>query len=562
VTVLSGFLGAGKTSLLQHLLRTSPRPIALIVNDVAELNVDAKLLKAPGATAPGAAGLVELQNGCACCDAAGDLLAGVQELLTLSDLRAAAAGAGGRFSDIVVESSGVGDPAGIRRSFQDAAGCGLPLLERARLDTMVTVVDVASFRRHLGRAEEAGEGGAPDLHYRSEGERERRRGEAEDWFESLPGKLREALEAGGEAAPAPAPQEREASVCELLMAQVECADVVLLNKCDLASEEELGRVTDIVRALNPKAEVRACERGRVGAEEVLASKGGRGVADAGMVDDHKDAVRAAERGAKERGAKERGAKERGGGKEGDCEDPECADDSHSHSHSHSHSASAAAAADCSEPGCTDPSHSHSHSHSHSPSAAADCSDPDCTDSSHSHSHASTGATPTSHAGISSFVYKARRPFHPGRLSSLLSSLPLPASSGPHSATFATLLRSKGFCWLACSHEAAHYWAHAGSAFEMQAVGRWWATVERDRWPAEAEAAILEDFEGEGGDRRQEIVVIGEDLDGGGRREGIVAALDGALLDEEELALYGSLVREGKEGELPNAFPSDIVVRRI
>lgn len=172
ITIISGFLGSGKTTFLQHLLQNQDGlRIAVIVNDVASVNIDSKLVSGQSAVSAsaGPAGMVELANGCACCNLAGELLASVGELITLSDLREQAAlfddgnededdDAGtlaankGGFDHIVVELSGVADPRAIRANFQEAQMYGMPLMNRVQLDTMVTLVDCTSFLQNLRSA--------------------------------------------------------------------------------------------------------------------------------------------------------------------------------------------------------------------------------------------------------------------------------------------------------------------------------------------------------------------------------------------------------------------------
>jgi G3E family GTPase len=142
ITVISGFLGSGKTTLLQKLLQNKEGlRIAVIVNDVASVNIDSKLVSGSSS----ADGMIELQNGCACCSLASELLGGVSELVTLSDMRAES----DAFDHIVVELSGVADPKGVRSQFQEATFYNMPIMERVRLDTMVTVVDCSVFLKHL-----------------------------------------------------------------------------------------------------------------------------------------------------------------------------------------------------------------------------------------------------------------------------------------------------------------------------------------------------------------------------------------------------------------------------
>ena len=142
ITVLSGFLGSGKTTVLQRILENKEGlRIAVIVNDVASVNIDSKLVS-EGSIADG---MVQLQNGCACCSLSDELLGGVSELVTLSDMR----GESDAFDHIVVELSGVADPKGVRSQFQEAMFYNMPIMERVRLDTMVTVVDCSGYLNFL-----------------------------------------------------------------------------------------------------------------------------------------------------------------------------------------------------------------------------------------------------------------------------------------------------------------------------------------------------------------------------------------------------------------------------
>jgi G3E family GTPase len=330
----------------------------------------------------------------------------------------------------------------------------------------------------------------------------------------VPPQLLEALLAGDRAAAAYSPDEGNNAVADLLVSQTETADIVLLNKVDLAeNSDELETIDQIVRALNAKATVKRTTLCDVPLGEILAAAGGKGVVEAGVVDDHRDAIQAAE-------AKlQRELNGHSLDPAEACNDPDCTNTSHSHSHkhaaevcndsdctdtSHSHSHEHAAES-CSDPGCTDTSHSHSHAHT-----AESCSDPDCTDTSHSHSHNhdeicnDPGCTDTSHShshshattledlGIGSFVYRARKPFHPQRLVSFLRYLPISRGLPDKAQSEAALemsevaktalqqvVRSKGFVWLGDSNIAANYWSHAGSSFEMQCLGRWWSTLSRE-----------------------------------------------------------------------------------
>jgi G3E family GTPase len=244
---------------------------------------------------------------------------------------------------------------------------------------------------------------------------------------------------------------------------------------------------------------------------------------------------------------------------------EAAGSSHDHDHDHGHDH------ECSDPKCTDPSHDHSHDHGHDHDGGImfddnavvvdgcgdpNCADPDCADPSHSHSHEHSHShdrqetTAAKRFGIKTFVYSVRRPFVPERFEKLMSSLPfvrlttstgLPAADSDWSqvvapsvaadSPFKDVLRSKGFVWLATESSTAMYWSQAGKQIEISTMGKWWAAVPRDSWPEAHVGSIMADFDGDFGDRRQEIVFIGANLPEAKIRE----ALDACLAPEESLA---------------------------
>lgn len=588
VTVLAGFLGSGKTSLLRCLLRNQRGlRIAVIVNDVASVNVDSKIVgggmnvnnhdNGPGVLEELPAGIVQLENGCACCSLSEELLGSVSELVLLSDMR----GEGMAFDHIVVELSGVADPKAVRAKFQEAVLYDMPLMERVRLDTMVTVVDCSAFLTHLRSPDLADPRQAPELFYRpGEGpppsyddENDDNDKPMPDWAQDLPAPLLEALLAGeraygGSEPPPPAAAAGRGGdggaegVADLLVSQCEIADVCLLNKVDLCGEFDLRQIRGVVQALNPRATIHTCQFGEVDISKVLGVAGGRGVVESGLVDDHKDAVRAAAATTQVAAAAAGHHEER-----------------RSHDHSHSQIESAA---------CTDPSHSHDHEHSvishdghsHGHHEHA-CEDPACTDPTHSHDHSSE------HFGLGSFVYRARRPFHPGRLVSFLRHMPivrgLPATAqedgteqpievNPEArGALRQVLRSKGFAWSAESDVAAWYWSHAGVSFELSCLGRWWATLRREDWPSEAVASILADFVSDEaaqkdptlafvGDRRQEIVFIGPTLGTSQPQKSISDALDQCLLNDDEWQAYCRL--RGDDRSLQGRFPNAIETRML
>jgi G3E family GTPase len=177
------------------------------------------------------------------------------------------------------------------------------------------------------------------------------------------------------------------------------------------------------------------------------------------------------------------------------------------------------------------------------------------------------------------VYKARRPFHPGRLVGFLRHLPVsrglpPVGEGepqltiPKSTqeTMQLVLRSKGFMWCADSNVAAMFLSHAGRSVEMSCLGRWWATLNRQKWPSEATSTILLDFDDAShdeensaaqsvGDRRQEIVFIGQSLDRRDYQKAIGEALDQCLLDDGEWSTFQD--KKSDENALRATFASAI-----
>jgi len=481
VTILSGFLGTGKTTLLQHLLTNSEGlKIGAVVNDMGAVNIDAKLVKQRGGedTEVGAPeDFVELSNGCVCCSSGEDLLGALAELVSLSFMR------GKAYDHLVVECSGIAEPRLVRRLFQDAQAAGWPLMQYLSLENMVSVVDAEGFSELYSSGSRMAD--RPEL------------------GETAP-KEDDVLVLGGTPAQEAGAAARRA-VAQLLVEQVEVADVILLNKADRVDAPAMARLRELIGAINGFATVLPCEFARVPAEQVLVPRRNDGVALSNEVMDHKSAV-----------------------------------DMALWLRAKAPAPAAAAAAACEEPGCTDPAHEHGHEE------AAACAEPECTDPAHDHSHSDggglQGTTAAARFGISSFVYARRRPFAPRKLRALLAQLPfvvdamLPGSrleheggeSGSEAAgPFATVLRSKGFVWVAPEGSVAYYWSHAGRHVELSELGRWWAAVPREDWPEAHHASILDDFdkEGEEGDRRQELVFIGAGLD----EAAITEALDACLL---------------------------------
>ena len=220
VTVLSGFLGAGKTTVLSHILNNRVgKKVAVIVNDMSEINIDASLVQQGVSLSHQEEKLVEMSNGCICCTLREDLLLEVNKLARE-----------GRFDYLVIESTGISEPLPVAETFTFADEDGVSLSNVATLDTMVTVVDAVNFLRDYDEAKDVQETG-----------------------ESL-----------GE--------EDERSVADLLIDQVEFADVLLISKTDLVEQAEIDRLTAILRSLNTKARIIPISQGQVSTDDVLNTK--------------------------------------------------------------------------------------------------------------------------------------------------------------------------------------------------------------------------------------------------------------------------------------------------
>jgi G3E family GTPase len=388
VTVLSGFLGAGKTTLLNHILNNREgRRVAVIVNDMSEVNIDADLVNREVTLNRAEERLVEMSNGCICCTLREDLLVAVADLAKE-----------GRFDYLVIESTGISEPLPVAETFTFRDGSGVSLSDLARLDTLVTVVDAVGFPSDLARADDLAERG-----------------------ESL------------------GPDDQR-TLADLLIDQVEFADVIVVNKIDMVCAAERERLAHALRQLNRHAEILTASFAQVPLDRVL---------DTGLFDFERAA--------------------------------------------------------------TAPGWLQELRGSHTPE--------------------------TEEYGIASFVYRARRPFHPQRFVTAMQ------EDWP-----GTVLRAKGFFWLATRGDWAGQWSQAGGLMRHGPAGLWWSAVSREHWPQDLEqrARIEAEFEGAHGDRRQEIVFIGQHLDA----SSIAARLDACLLDDDEMAGGPECWRR-----LPDPFPA-------
>ncbi|WP_150303791.1 zinc metallochaperone GTPase ZigA [Pseudomonas saliphila] len=373
VTVLSGFLGAGKSTLLNQILKNRENlRVAVIVNDMSEINIDGGEVQRDVSLNRAEERLVEMSNGCICCTLREDLLEEVAKL----------AGEG-RFDYLLIESTGISEPMPVAETFTFRDEDGRSLSDLARLDTMVTVVDGLNFLQDFHAAD--------------------------------------ALASRGETLG----EDDQRSITDLLIEQVEFADVLLVSKTDLISSDHREELLAILRSLNPEADIVPAVMGQVPLDRILDTR---------------------------RFNFEKAAQAPGWLKEMRGE--------------------------------------------HVPE--------------------------TEEYGIASTSYLARRPFHPARFFAFLNQ---PWTNG-------RLLRSKGYFWLASRPEEAGNWSQAGGLMRYGQAGHWWTAVPEAQWPQDEESrnAIMEKWDPQVGDCRQELVFIGQNID----FEQLNADLDACLLTAVEL----------------------------
>lgn len=494
---------------------------------MASVNIDQKLIVNPSTTTTtpdglglGSEDVTELKNGCACCSLADELLDSVTRIAstTLNDNNQQQQQQR-PLDAIVVELSGVADPLTIRENWAVATSYSHPATQIASVSSVVTLIDSTTF-------------GTDYMSYDTFGDRVGSEDE----------------EGGGEACGAP-----QRNVPELLVEQIEAADVLLVNKVDLVGKEDVGMVREMAAGLNPKASLYEVEYGKLGMEKILGEEVVFGTIEPTVVaDPKKDEV--TEETCKDVDCADPNCKEHGThtGSEAKCTDADCTDHSHEHSHEHNdeHNDDHDHDADCRDPNCNDPTHDHSHNHDHT-----------------------TPQTSVADLGITSFVYRTDRPFDTSRLLDVLNSWPVPmkdtldlgalaraAEKGYGTgeagvvvnSPFTGVLRSKGFCWMAPQnwdgenddswrHDTAMFWSHAGRHFGITTAGKWWGSITKEQMKnffpnnmQEYERILAEDFASEEwGDRRQELVFIGVKLD----ETDIRAALDACLCTDEEMEGY-------------------------
>ena len=432
VLLLTGYLGSGKTTLLNHILNNK-RGIrfAVIVNDIGEVNIDADLIEKGGIVGQKEESLVALQNGCICCTLKMDLVEQLRDITSQ-----------GRFDYIVIEASGICEPAPIAQTI-----CSMPTLlkdefrnmnfERADapnsefniqnselipvVDSIVTVVDALRMRDEFGS-----------------GKNLLKPGLAEDDIENL------------------------------VIQQIEFCNIILLNKASEVSADELGRIREIIRAIQPKAEIIPCDYCDIDFDRILHT---------GMFDFDKVATSAAWIDAIEGQHEDDGFNGANGFNGHDDEDDD-AHDAHSTHETHS-------------------THDHEHHHEH-----------------HHHHHDHDEGEAEEY-GISTFVYYRREPMNIGRFDEFV------ARNWPKG-----IIRAKGICWFLSEPDTCYLFEQAGSQVSLRDTGQWYATMP-DRELQDfmrRNPDLLRDWDDTYGDRMQKLVFIGQHLD----RAAITAALDACL----------------------------------
>ena len=419
VLLLTGYLGSGKTTLLNRIL-TNERGIkfAVIVNDIGEVNIDADLIEKGGVVGQKDDSLVALQNGCICCTLKMDLVEQLSDIMRMH-----------RFDYIVIEASGICEPGPIAQTicsmdkiYPPYAGIG-----KARLDCIVTVVDALRMKDEFA--------GGLDL-------------------------LKAEID--------------EEDIENLVIQQIEFCNIVLLNKASEVSEDELQRLKDIVRALQPQAEIIPCDYGNVELERILNTQ---------LFDFDKVATSA------------RWISE----VEAEYKDDDDDDDEEEHEHHHHDEEGEEHEHHHHDDDDDDEEHEHHHEHGHH----------------HHHHHHDEGEA--EEYGIGTFVYYRRQPFDSSRFDEFV------ARFWPKS-----VIRAKGLCYFTEEYDICYVFEQAGHQVSLRNAGQWYATMPKDELHEmmEREAGLRRDWDEHYGDRMQKLVFIGQHLD----KEAIAAALDKCLVE--------------------------------
>lgn len=435
VLLLTGYLGSGKTTLLNRIL-TNKQGIkfAVIVNDIGEVNIDATLIQQGGIVDQQDESLVALQNGCICCTLKMDLVEQLREIVAMH-----------KFDYIVIEASGICEPAPIAQTI-----CSIPTMEPkywaeglAKLDCIVTVVDALRMRDEFGNGE--------------------------------------ALTASN---------IEEDDIENLVIQQIEFCNIVLLNKASEVSPSELTRIKDIVRALQPKAEIIECNYGDVDLNKLV---------DTELFDFNDVATSATWIAEMDKHHEE---------DEDDDEDEEHEHHHHHHDHDdeHEHHHHEHDDHECEHHHHHDDEEEHEHHHHHDHPEGCTCG--------HCHHNEETGEA--EEYGIGTYVYYARRPMDLGLFDEFV------ARKWPKN-----IIRAKGLCYFKSEDHICYLFEQAGRQFSLKNCGQWYATMPKDQLERlmEAQPEIKAEWDEMYGDRMQKLVFIGQKLD----KKALKAELDKCLV---------------------------------
>ena len=416
VLLLTGYLGSGKTTLLNRIL-TNRRGIrfAVIVNDIGEVNIDADLIQQGGIVDQQDDSLVALQNGCICCTLKMDLVEQLTDLVKMQ-----------QFDYIVIEASGICEPAPIAQTI-----CSIPTMEPKywaagvpRLDCIVTVVDALRMKDEFGSGE--------NLQKDNIGEED---------------------------------------IENLVIQQIEFCNIVLLNKAAEVEPAELDRIKQIIRALQPKADIIECNYGDVDFDRILHT---------GLFNFDKVATSAAwlEAVEGENPTDEDEDEEEEHHHHHDHDDDDDDDDEHEHHHHHH---------DHDEDDDDDDEHEEHHAHHHH----------------HHHHHHDHEHGEAEEYGIGTYVYFARRPMNLSMFDDFVARL------WPKN-----IIRAKGICYFKGEEQICYLFEQAGKQFSLKNCGQWYATMPKDELERllQAEPKLQRDWDEEYGDRMQKLVFIGQHMD--------------------------------------------------
>lgn len=412
VLLLTGYLGSGKTTLLNRIL-SNKRGIrfAVIVNDIGEVNIDANLIQKGGIVDKQDDSLIALQNGCICCTLKMDLVQQISDIIAQQ-----------RFDYLVIEASGICEPAPIAQTICSIPSMGEPVTRGGIpvLDCIATVVDALRMK---------------------------------DEFQSGEGLMK--------------PSIAEEDIENLVIQQIEFCNIILLNKASEVEPHELERIRQIIKALQPKAEIIECDYGNVELDRLLNT---------GLFDFERVATSAAwiDEIEHHHGDEEEEHHEHHHHEEEDEHHHE--EDEHEHHHEEEHT------------------HHHHHHHHHDEEGEAE------------------------EYGIGTFVYYRRKPFDLNRFDHFVARL-WPAN----------IIRAKGLCYFKGEEDVCYVFEQAGKQVGLQNAGQWYATMPKAELDAmlAKDAGLRKDWDERYGDRMQKIVFIGQHLD----KEAITTLLDECLVED-------------------------------